>query len=116
MRTRPLLDNDRFRRLLRARDYLAQSAGQSMTVEDAARVAHLSKFHFLRLYEQAFGESPVDFLTRQRMDRARQILRGGSLTVTETCLEVGYQSLGTFSSRFKRFAGVAPSEYRRMAL
>jgi AraC-like DNA-binding protein len=51
---------------------------------------------------------------RRRMEDAQKLLRGGSLSVTEICLEIGYEIPGSFSTLFRRFYGVAPRDYRRL--
>jgi AraC-like DNA-binding protein len=75
----------------------------------------LSPFHFQRLFVGTFGESPREFITRLRMDRARRLLEAGEMPVTEICLEIGYASLGTFITRFAERVGQSPSAYRRAA-
>ena len=112
MRRKPLSD-ELFVRLCRSRDYLGDCANASVRLDHAARLAYLSKYHFLRMFALAFGETPFEFATRVRMERARALLVSSQRSVTEICLEVGYESLATFSSRFRRFAGFAPSEIRR---
>ena len=110
-----LVDDPTFRRLCRARDLLAAGYNRAIPLDRAAREACLSPFHFQRLFSRTFGETPHEFLTRLRMDRARKLLAAGDLPVTEVCLEVGYSSLGTFSSRFAAAMGQSPSAYRREA-
>src|SRR5215831_8767118 len=85
-------------RLLRARDYLAANYNQRASLEDAAREAALSPFHFSRIYTAAFGETPHEFVTRRRVDEAKRLLLAGNHSVTEICMEVGYESLGSFST------------------
>ena len=97
------------------REFLAEAHTTPITLEQAAQHACLSPFHFHRLFTRTFGETPHGYLTRLRMERARQLLLGTELPVTEICLEVGYSSLGTFSRRFHERFGSAPSEYRRRA-
>ena len=111
----PLLHDDTFRRLCRSRDLLAASYQEQITLDHAAREACLSSFHFHRLFASAFGETPHDFLTRIRMDRAKQLLLRGEMSVTEVCLEVGYSSLGSFSHKFRSLAGQTPTGYQREA-
>ncbi len=94
-----------------ARDLLA-SPGE-VSPGEAARRAGLSRFHFLRVFRQAFGETPHEFRTRQRLARACDLLeRRRDLTVTDVCLEVGFSSLGSFSTLFARHLGEPPSAYR----
>jgi len=108
-----LLHDDTFRRLCRARDLLASDYQSVVNLERAAREACLSPFHFHRLFASAFGQTPHEFLTRLRMDRARHLLVSGEMSVTDVCFEVGYSSLGSFSMKFRSFVGQAPTEYQR---
>jgi AraC-like DNA-binding protein len=104
-----LVDPPTFRRLVRARDLLADDL---LSVREIAARVQLSPFHFIRVFGSVFGDSPHQFRTRVRIERAKQLLSRGT-SVTETCVEVGYASVGSFSALFTRWAGVAPSAYRR---
>lgn len=108
-----LIHDDTFRRLCRARDLLAAEYQSQVLLDTAAREACLSPFHFHRLFRSTFGETPHDFLTRRRLDRARHLLAAGEMTVTEVCFEVGYSSLGSFSTKFQSLVGVPPTHYQR---
>src|SRR5579859_254005 len=81
-----------------------------------AQAANLSKFHFARAFTKAYGETPRTYLTRRRIERAKDLLRAANLTITEICLLVGFESLGSFSSRFHKLVGMSPTEYRRASL
>jgi AraC-like DNA-binding protein len=107
-----LLHDDTFRRLCRGRDLLATEYQSRVLLEQAAREACLSEFHFHRLFRTTFGETPHEFLTRLRMDRARQMLASES-SVTDVCFEIGYGSLGSFSSKFRAQFGRSPIEFQR---
>ena len=109
----PLVEEATFERLCRSRDFLASGFHQRVKLEDAAGAACLSPFHYHRLFARAFGETPHDFVTRLRIDRAKQLLAQDHCPVTEVCLSVGYESLGSFSTRFRSLVGCSPSEYRR---
>jgi AraC family transcriptional regulator len=100
-----------YRRVLRGRDYLLSQAAESVTLPDAARAACLSPFHFHRAFTRAFGITPHQALTRHRLERAAMLLGLGH-SVTETCLAVGFESLGSFSSLFRRRYSVSPRAYR----
>ncbi|HET6858146.1 MAG TPA: helix-turn-helix transcriptional regulator [Streptomyces sp.] len=80
----------------------------------AAVSAHAgySRFHFVRAFKAVYGETPGQYLTGRRIERAAEMLRTADLSVTEICSLVGFSSLGTFSSRFKKQTGFSPSEYR----
>ena len=107
-----LTDHDTFVRLSRSRDFLATRYDQRLRLDDAARQAYLSKYHYQRLFQRAFGETPHEFLTRRRIDQARALLASTEMSISEICLEVGYSSLGSFSTRFHQLVGCPPSEFR----
>lgn len=107
-----LLHDDTFRRLCRGRDLLASEYRSRVLLQQVAREACLSEFHFHRLFTSTFGETPHDFLTRLRLDQAKQML-ASDRTVTEVCFEVGYESLGSFSTKFRWQFGRSPLEFQR---
>src|SRR3954447_25799380 len=103
---------DRNRRMLRARDTIDRSFGESLDVPALARVAHVSPAHFSRQFRATFGETPHRYLQRRRVERAMELLRETDSNVTEVCLDVGFNSLGTFSRTFRHVVGEPPSAYR----
>jgi AraC family transcriptional regulator len=102
-----------FRRVLRGRDFLLSRLSDSVSLKDAARVACLSPFHFHRAFRAAFRETPHQHAMRHRLERARRLLRETNRNVTEICLEAGFESLGSFSTLFRRTFGASPRDYRR---
>src|ERR671910_1060201 len=103
------------RDLREARDFMRHAYGHPVNLPDISAHANLSPYHFLRVYKQAYGETPHEFLTRLRIERAKTLLARGSHNVTEACFEVGFSSLGSFSNLFAYRVGLSPSEYRRYA-
>jgi AraC-like DNA-binding protein len=110
-----LYDVTTFARLARARDYIRGCYREKVTLEGAARHACLSPFHFSRLFAEAFGETPHEFLTRMRIEEAKKLLLAENQSITDICLEVGYESLGSFSTRFRSYTGFSPASFRREA-
>src|SRR5580692_7298940 len=108
-----LCDGVTFARLLRARDYLGACYRERVTLDNAASHACLSPFHFQRLFAQAFGETPHEFVTRLRMEHAKKLLLAGNHNVTDICFDAGYESLGSFSTRFHSLTGLSPAAFRR---
>jgi AraC-like DNA-binding protein len=104
-----------YRSLTQAREFMRHAYRHPVSLPDVAAKANLSPFHFLRVYKRTFGETPHAFLTRLRIERAKTLLAKGSHNVTETCFEVGFSSLGSFSVLFADRVGLSPSEYRRYA-
>jgi AraC-like DNA-binding protein len=98
--------------LRRARDLIDLRYAEPLDLAMLAREAGYSKFHFARAFAAAYGETPRAYLTRRRLERAKALLRIANLTVTEICFLVGFESLGSFSSLFRRVVGQSPSAYR----
>jgi AraC-like DNA-binding protein len=100
------------RHLLRAKDLADARYSERLDVEDMAGAAGLSKAHFSREFRRAFGESPHHYLLTRRLERAAALLRMTDWSVAEVCVEVGLQSIGSFTTSFKRAYGQTPTEYR----
>ena len=100
------------RHLRRARDHIDGHYVTALELDQLARVAGVSKFHFARSFKATYGETPIRYLTRRRVERAQDLLRAANLTVTEVCLLVGFASLGSFSARFRQVVGEGPTAYR----
>jgi AraC-like DNA-binding protein len=110
-----MLANDAFLRLCRAREMLRDVADRPLTIDEVARDAAMSPFHFIRQFSALFGDTPHQFRIEARLDRAKRLLARGDHSVTDVCMEVGFSSLGSFSDLFSRRVGMPPSAYRRRA-
>jgi AraC-like DNA-binding protein len=99
--------------LCRARDYLAGRFNERVSLADAAAEAGLSPFYFHRLFAASFSETPHEFVTRLRIEHAKKLLLAGNHSVTDICFDTGYESLGSFSSRFHSETGLSPAAFRR---
>ncbi len=99
--------------LRRVRDRIDREHAEPLDVESLARGAHVSAGHLSREFARAYGEPPYQYLMTRRIERAMALLRRGDLSVTEVCFAVGYQSLGTFGTRFTDLVGMPPGTYRR---
>jgi AraC-like DNA-binding protein len=98
--------------LRRARDHIDRNYREPLDLDRLAGVAGVSKYHFARSFEATYGETPIRYVTRRRIERAQDLLRVANLTVTEVCMAVGFASLGSFSSRFTQLVGESPTAYR----
>ena len=97
-------------RVIRA---MQDNLGEPITIDDMARTAMFSKFHFSRMFQRVTGISPGRFLSALRLQEAKRLLLTSSLTVADISHLVGYNSIGTFSSRFRMSVGVSPTTYRQ---
>jgi AraC-like DNA-binding protein len=110
-----LLGHDALSRLCRARELLAEVREQRLSIKEIAREARMSPFHFIRQFQQVFGLTPHQFRIQSRLSQAKLLLAMGQHSVTEVCMEVGFDSLGSFSDLFTRRIGTTPSAYQRRA-
>jgi AraC-like DNA-binding protein len=109
------LEEDVLKRLARARDFIDHCYDHPLSLEQISEKACFSRYHFLRLFRQAFNKTPHQYLIERRIEKAKLLLSSNELRVTDVCFEVGFQSLGSFSSLFHRYVGHAPIIYRERA-
>jgi AraC-like DNA-binding protein len=100
------------RRLQIARDFLLSNYSSRVSLDQLARVACLSRFHFSREFKALYGFAPMIFLENVRMRRATELLQTSAKSVLEVCLEVGFESPTTFSTRIRRRTGLSPRALR----
>ncbi len=100
------------RRIADVREYIDKHYAKPLTIERLARLAGLSPFHFIRAFRGAVGQTPHQYLRRRRLDRACELLVTTPMSVTDICDATGFQSLGSFSSLFRRVTGESPAQYR----
>lgn len=88
---------------------------EPLSLQDMANIAYYSPFHFNRIFKKTTGIPPIQFLYALRLKRAKTLLITTDLSVTTICLEVGYNSIGSFTNRFTELVGVSPDAFRRLA-
>ncbi|SFB43067.1 AraC family transcriptional regulator [Rhizobium sp. NFR07] len=103
------IDDPRIRRL---DEFMRENLGSAISLEDAATVAGISRFHLVRLFRKIHGETPYRRLTRMRIEEAKRQLAQGRESVTEIAFICGYENPAHFASAFRRWVGASPSEYR----
>jgi AraC-like DNA-binding protein len=91
------------------------SYDQPLDLTAMAAAAGFSRYHFAREFRVVFGETPGAYLSRRRVERAKDLLVNANLTVTEICMVVGFTSLSSFSRRFTELVGCSPSAFRQRA-
>jgi AraC-like DNA-binding protein len=105
-----------YQRLVRARRLIDDRFGEPLDLDTLAAEARLSRFHFLRQFQREFQTTPHAYLQARRIERARHLLVSGNVSVTDVCYDVGFQSLGSFSTLFRRIVGQSPATYRARAM
>ena len=102
-----------YKRLHIARDYMLSNLSQSQNLEQIATLAGFAPHHFLRLFKEVFGTTPHQYLLTMRLDKARSLVRNSTASVNEICADVGFSSLGSFSSLYKKKFLLSPLKDRQ---
>ncbi|MEO0732885.1 MAG: AraC family transcriptional regulator, partial [Bacteroidota bacterium] len=98
--------------VIKTRRFIDDNFANDLRLEFLAQNCFLSKYHLQRLFKRYYGLSPKQYLIDKRIEKSKEKLRKG-LSVRETCLAVGFASLGSFSQLFKTKTGRSPSEFRK---
>ena len=104
------------RALYPARAFIDAHFADPLDIDQIAERAYFSRYHFIRAFRRTFYETPHQYLTRKRIEKAKELLALSDLSVTEICFTVGFESLGSFSMLFHRAVGWSPSVYRERVL
>lgn len=104
-----------YRRVVQAKLFIDSNYAENIDVDNISDEAYFSKFHFIRLFKSIYGKTPHQYLRAVRIERAKHLLRS-RISVTEACSMVGFESLSSFSTLFKRMTGVSPSIFVKDSL
>jgi AraC family transcriptional regulator len=100
--------------ILNAIGVMRQHFGNTLSLGDMADAACLSPFHFHRVFHRTIGIAPGEYLAALRLEAAKRLLITGSESVTDICFAVGYNSPGTFTTRFTKLVGAPPLQLRQL--
>lgn len=100
-----------YRQIVRAKLYIDANFSTAIDLNAIADEACFSKFHFVRLFKHIYGQTPHQFLTYVRVEKAKDYLAKGE-TVAKTCFSVGFDSISSFTGLFKRRVGVTPAVFQ----
>ena len=98
--------------LARVLAYIHECLTEDLTLDELAAVVHLSPYHFARLFKQSLGVPPHEYVIRQRVEKAKGLLRSGRLTVGEVAQAVGFSDHSKLARHFKRLTGLTPLRFR----
>jgi len=101
--------------LLRARDFIHDNIHKTTSLDDISQHAHLSKYHFLRMFRQHFGMTPHQYILNYRLNLARNELENG-VTLDDLVFKYGFSDLSHFNRRFKPVFGITPKQYQQLCL
>jgi len=109
------LTADIYQRIVAAKLFIDENYQEAINLDGISEQACFSRFHFHRLFSRIYRRTPHQYLTRKRLDKALELLADNK-AVTEVCNEVGFESIGSFSTMFKKEIGIAPQHYRNIQL
>jgi len=102
-----------YKRIVQAKLFIDSNYAGNIDLDNIADEAYFSKFHFIRLFKNIYGKTPHQYLTAVRIEKAMLLLRANK-PVSEVCFSVGFESVSSFTSLFKRATGITPTAYRRI--
>jgi AraC family transcriptional regulator len=100
------------RRLQRVLQFVDENLQNSIALKDLAAIANLSPFYFSRAFRKLTGSSPQRFVRHRRLERAKEFLVDGSVSLADIALSCNFSSQSSFTRAFTRAFGIAPGEYR----
>jgi AraC-like DNA-binding protein len=112
----PILTNDIYDKLVRAKVFIDNNFDDAIDLGTIASHACLSAFHFHRLFPKVYQVTPHQYITKKRLQKAKELLKTGQFSVAGICTDIGFESHGSFSVLFKKHHGVTPKSYQIKAL
>ena len=103
-----------YERIVAAKVFIDENYHEAINLDEISQKAFLSRYHFHRLFSKVYKKTPHQYLTLKRIEKAKDLLAENK-QVIDVCNEVGFESLGSFSTLFKKEIGFAPTYYRNMA-
>jgi YesN/AraC family two-component response regulator len=98
--------------ITKARRYIEEHHSEELSLSQVAQAVHTSVFYFCKLFRKVTGVTFTEFVSRTRVEKAKNLLLNPNLRVSEIAFEVGFQSLTHFNRVFKKIVGESPTEYR----
>ncbi len=95
-----------------AREFMDSHLALPLRVAEISSAAHFSLYHFIRVFRKTFNVTPHQYLIQRRVERAKRLLVESDASITDICFQVGFESLGSFSTLFRKLVGQSPSAFR----
>ena len=95
-----------------AKEYIQTYSNSNITLNDICDEIHVSQYHFIRMFRKQVGLTPHKYLTKVRIEKAKELLDARRYTVSETALLCGFESTPYFSTAFKKATGYTPAAYK----
>jgi AraC-like DNA-binding protein len=99
-----------YKRIVQAKLFIDNHSDENIDLDKISNEAYFSKFHFIRLFKKIYGKTPHQYLVKVRLEKAKQLLSKG-VAIAEVCASIGFESVSTFSGKFKIAFGETPGSY-----
>jgi len=103
---------EQYAKVRQSKAFMENFYSDKVELDDLAKAAFMSRFHYNRMFQRIYGLSPRNYLRDLRIAKAKILLKQG-LTITQVCFEVGYESVTTFSTVFKKCTGHSPKAFQK---
>ncbi|HEY4323060.1 MAG TPA: AraC family transcriptional regulator [Mucilaginibacter sp.] len=104
-----------YRRVVKAKLFIDQNYHEPINLDAISGKAFFSSYHFIRLFKKIYGKTPHQYLTGVRIDKAKMLLRT-AMPIQQVCFAIGFDSVGSFSTLFKRITTLTPSQFQNQQL
>src|SRR6185369_13466179 len=109
------ITNNIYERIVTAKMFMDENFQESLDLGQISQQAFISRFHFHRLFTHIYKKTPHQYVTQKRLDEAKLLLAKEGISITDVCNKIGFESLGSFSSLFRKQNGHSPQYYRNIA-
>jgi AraC-like DNA-binding protein len=109
------LTTETYQHIANAKIFIDENYHRAIDLDQIAKQAFMSKFHFHRLFTKIYKKTPHQYLTQIRLDAAKVLLAKEGISVTDVCSMIGFESPASFSSLFSKQSGYSPQYYRNIA-
>jgi AraC-like DNA-binding protein len=109
------LSTDIYLKLVAGKLFIDRHFDEAIQLAGIATHAHLSPFHFHRLFTKVYRITPHQYITKKRLEKAKELLKTGNITIAGICTGIGFESHGSFSMLFKKYCGIPPKEFQANA-
>lgn len=107
------LRSEQYVQIRQSKAFMEKYYYDTIELNDLAKAAFMSRFHYVRVFQRMYGLTPIMYLRELRITKAKELIKQG-LSVTQVCSSIGYDSLPTFSTVFKKCTGYTPKEYQQL--
>ncbi|HMJ71344.1 MAG TPA: AraC family transcriptional regulator [Cyclobacteriaceae bacterium] len=105
-----------YRRIVQAKLFIDEHFREKINLDEIAEEASFSRFHFIRLFRVAYGNTPHQYMMSLRMREAEKLMEDAGLRIQDICLEIGFESVGTFTTQFTKIHGMSPRTRQKAIL